>query len=231
MTCGSRSGALGMRTRRAGFISRMPSRARNRKKARSAASLRRMETAVSLCWYRLPSHSRLFQISNSRGPGGSAPGGEKYSRNWARSEPYAASVCAETLLRFNSSRNRAIWDPSSDSGMCVKKLIHAIDGTAADFGVPGALIAAQLLSGSFVERGQQVEGDVGGLIAGRVGGGNVMEQGADSRLSRQRARRPPHGEIGGEAPGHKACRDRFHIAFDAGDLPRKKHIGLESQLQ
>ena len=104
-------------------------------------------------------------------------------------------------------------DCSSDWGMRVKKLVHSFDGPAANFGVPGALVAAKLLFGGLIERGQQIERDVGRLIICWVGRGDVMKQRPDRRLSRQRLRLAPQSEAGGKAASHQAGRDRFHVAF------------------
>src|SRR6266852_4595947 len=92
-----------------------------------------------------------------------------------------------------------MWDASSDWGMQFpdfQKTIHAFDSAAAYFGVPGALVMAKLLPRGVVERGQQVEGDVGRLVIGRVGGRDVMAQRADGRLSRELPEGLSSGEIG-----------------------------------
>ena len=53
----------------------------------TAASLRRMDTALRPRLYRSASHSRISGTPNWPGGGGSLRGGVKYSTNWRRSPP------------------------------------------------------------------------------------------------------------------------------------------------
>src|ERR1017187_4964469 len=64
ITSGKLWGALGVRTRRAGFMGIRPSRERKRNSERTAASLRRMDTALSCRLYRSASHSRISSTPN-----------------------------------------------------------------------------------------------------------------------------------------------------------------------
>ena len=65
ITTGSDFGAFGVRTSRAMLVAITPSRNMYLKSDRTAASLRRMLTAVSFCAYKCPSHSRIASRSIS----------------------------------------------------------------------------------------------------------------------------------------------------------------------
>ena len=80
------------------------------------------------------------------------------------------------------------------------RTLRALEGAAADVGVARVFVAAQALAVGFVERGQQVEGDVGGLIVGRVGAGDVVAERAERGLARQGRAELAGGKLGGERP-------------------------------
>ncbi len=57
--------------------------------------------------------------------------------------------------------------------------------------------------GGFVERRQQVEGDIGGLVVARVGARNVVAQRAERRFARKAAAARVPGQRGCVPSGHK----------------------------
>ena len=110
-------------------------------------------------------------------------------------------------------------------------LVHSFGGAAADFGVAGSLVVAQLETGGFVELWQQVEGDVGGLIVARIGAGDVVAERTEGGLAREGTGLGAGGEIGGVEAGHESGGDGFDVAFDAGDLAGEEDFGARAQLQ
>jgi hypothetical protein len=58
-------------------------------------------------------------------------------------------------------------------------VVHRRQGAPADFGVAGLAVLAVAGLRLVIEGGQQVEGDVGGLIAAGVGGRDVVAQRAE----------------------------------------------------
>src|SRR5579864_9452426 len=136
------------------------------------------------------------------GAGGSFPAGERNSRNWRRSAVYARMLWAEELMRRSSARYRSMWPASSDIGMQVffQRGLRA----PANFGVAGLFIVTQPMAQGFVERWQQVERDVGGLVIGGVGAGDIVAQRPEGRCARQGTRRLARGQRCGVHPGHQS---------------------------
>src|SRR5664280_1309625 len=118
---------------------------------------------------------------------------------------------AELPERARSSRYRAIWRSSSDTGMAVGIQVSGerFQRLFADQRVAGFLIAAQALAGGLVELREEVEGDVGGLVILRVGGGDIVAERAEGGSARQGARGRAVCQGGGVHAGHESGGDGF----------------------
>ncbi len=77
-----------------------------------------------------------------------------------------------------------------------------------------------------VERGKEIERDIGWLIAARIGMRNVVAQGADSRLAREDARRLPAQITGSRQPRYQTRRDGFNVPLDPRNLSGKENIRM-----
>src|SRR5271157_1157382 len=231
ITSGSFWGALGVRTNRAKLTVTVPSRSRNLKRPRTAASLRRMVTAVFGRLYSHSIHSRRIRTSMACASGGSLPGGDRYSRNSPRSAEYAVTVWAEFPARASSCRKRSMWRASSGMAGLRGVPVERFQGAAAHFSVARVLVAAQFVARGFVELRQQIEGDVGRLVVLGVGARDVMAQRAQGGLPEQRAQLLAGGQRGRVHPGHQTGGDGFHVSFHARDLAGEEDPRLRPQLQ
>src|ERR1700720_3831992 len=82
-----------------------------------------------------------------------------------------------------------------------------------------------------VERGQQIESDIGRLKISALGAGDVMHERPEGGCARERRRFHADGQRGGIDSGDQAGRDRFDIAFDPSDLSREHYIVMSLHLQ
>src|SRR5579862_9275091 len=104
--------------------------------------------------------------------------------------------------------------------MRVEILVEGFERAAADFSVAQLAVARRVF-----ELGQQVEGDVGGLVIFRIGAGNVSAQRSDRSFAWKR------GMAGSDAAGDQPGGDRFDVAFDAGNLAGEKNIRRVAELK
>src|SRR5438128_2021289 len=138
-------------------------------------------------------------------------------------------VWTEALPRWSSSRKLSICAESSD--MRAPEFFQRLERAAADFGVARLLVAAEALARGLVERGQQVEGDVGGLIIRGIGAGDVLAKRSQSGGARERSRLLAQCQRRRVLACHQPRGDGFHVAFDAGNLPGEKNSRMRPQLQ
>src|SRR5690242_20181462 len=101
--------------------------------------------------------------------------------------------------------------------MRVKVLVERGFGAAADLRMARLLVAAQPMARLVVELRQQVEGNVGRLIVGRVRSGNVMAKRPKSSVPRHGYGGGPGREGGGVHSGEQPGGDRLDVAFHARD--------------
>src|SRR5579883_1026665 len=167
------------------------------------------------------------------GAGGAASGGERNSRNCARSAAYASTVWGEAPVRTSSCRYRSIWRASSEAGSDVdmQVLIQRFQRAAADLGVARLLVVPQPLIRFGIELRQQIESNVGRLVAIGVGAGDIAAERAHRSGGSQRPGLASGGERGGMHPGHQAGRDGLHVTLHARNLTGEKHVRPRAQLQ
>src|ERR1035438_9759839 len=115
--------------------------------------------------------------------------------------------------------------------MDMEVLLQSRQSAAADLRVARLLVAAQLVARGLVELRQKVESNVGGLIIGRIGAGNVVAQRAQRGLTGERAWLFSSGPRGGVLPRHQAGGDGLHVPLHAGNLPRKEDLGAGAEMQ
>jgi hypothetical protein len=115
--------------------------------------------------------------------------------------------------------------------MAAAVVLQGLKRPPADFGVARLLVVTQLVMRGFVEGRQQIEGDVGRLVAPGIGAGDVMAERTQSGLARQRPGRFAGRQRGGVKARHQSRGNRFHVAFHARDLPGEEHLWARAQLQ
>src|SRR5580704_7001494 len=99
---------------------------------------------------------------------------------------------------------------SSSSGMGAPKFIEGSERPAADFGMAQFAVARRIF-----ESGQQIEGDVGRLIVGRIRPRHISTQRTDGGLAREGWHEIAGGESRRGSPRGKAGGDGFHVSFHA----------------
>src|SRR6266404_3322523 len=109
-------------------------------------------------------------------------------------------------------------------------LVDALERTPANGSVTRALVVAQSRADRLAQRGQQIEGDVRGLIIVRIGAGYIGAQRSQRRLARPRTRFLAEFQASGEPAGYQSRRDRFYVALDAGNLAREEDVRPCAQL-
>jgi hypothetical protein len=83
------------------------------------------------------------------------------------------------------------------------------------------LLVADFFAQLFLQRLQEIEGDVGGLEIFRVGVGDVVNQRAESACTRRWNGLISASQRGGVDARKQTGSDRFRVAFDAGKLTSK----------
>src|SRR2546423_5565586 len=83
----------------------------------------------------------------------------------------------------------------------------------------------------FIQRGKQVEGDVGRLIMRRVCSRDVVTQAAKRRFARERLRSLAAGLRYRVPRGYQAGCDGFNIPLDTRDLAREEYARMLPKLE
>jgi hypothetical protein len=95
----------------------------------------------------------------------------------------------------------------------MEKFLERICCPAADFRMPRFLIVPEFPLCLVVERGKQIESNVGRLKMSRIGVCNVVTQAAHGRFARECARLAAHDQSCGVTAGDQAGCDRFGVTF------------------